>query len=140
MASNDCPTAVPTSNELYFSSLGDDPNLAEIVTRFVEEIPARLREMNSQFIRADWDHLSSLAHQIKGAAGSYGFMQVTPFAARLEESLHGGTPVGAIRAALEDLTAACRRMRAGAPNGDSNSDTVADLRVLIANAGKPDPA
>jgi len=94
MASNDCPTAVPTSNELYFSSLGDDPNLAEIVTRFVEEIPARLREMNSQFIRADWDHLSSLAHQIKGAAGSYGFMQVTPFAARLEESLHGGTPWG----------------------------------------------
>ena len=59
------------------------------------------------------DELARLAHQLKGAAGSYGFDQITPFAARLEHCIRSGEPLTAVNAAVEDLVDACRRTRAG---------------------------
>ncbi len=106
-------TASLIIDEVYYSTLGADPDLGEIVTMFVEEMPDRIRDMQSQFARSDWDELGRLAHQIKGAAGSYGFDQITPFAARLERVVRNGEPMGSIQAALNELSDACGRVRAG---------------------------
>lgn len=97
----------------FYSSLATDPDLHEIVEMFVEEMPGRIRDLQQQFATNDWDELARLAHQLKGAAGSYGFDQITPYAARLERSVRNGLPMNEIRSAHEDLCQACGRVRAG---------------------------
>ena len=107
--------AAATTEAVYYSVLGDDPDLSDIVALFVEEMPLRVRHLRGHFRCANWEELGRLAHQLKGAAGSYGFDQLTPFAARLEKTVRSGESQAAIQAALEDLVDACGRLRAGAP-------------------------
>jgi HPt (histidine-containing phosphotransfer) domain-containing protein len=104
-----------TAEIIYYSALGGDPDFAEIVALFVDEMPGRVRDMQAHFGCANWDELARLAHQLKGAAGSYGFDQLTPFAAGLEKSVRNGEPAAAVRAALDELLEVCGRVRAGAP-------------------------
>jgi HPt (histidine-containing phosphotransfer) domain-containing protein len=102
-----------TVDHVYYSALSADPDFADIVAMFVDEMPARVRDFQAQFACANWEELARLAHQLKGAAGSYGFDPITPLAARLEKAIRNGEPLAAIRAALEDLVDACGRVRAG---------------------------
>ena len=97
----------------FYSTLATDPDLSEIVEMFVEEMPGRIRHLQQQFVTNDWDELARLAHQLKGAAGSYGFDQITPYAARLERSVRNGLPMNEVRSAHEDLCQACARVRTG---------------------------
>jgi HPt (histidine-containing phosphotransfer) domain-containing protein len=108
-------SATASTEALYYSVLGDDRDLADIVALFVEEMPLRVRHLKAHFGCANWDELARLAHQLKGAAGSYGFDQITPFAAKLEKTVRDGEPQASIREALEGLVEACGRVRAGAP-------------------------
>ncbi len=96
-----------------YSSFGDDPDLGELVTMFVDEMPQRVATLLEQCQAADWEALSRTAHQLKGAAGSYGFDQLTPFAARLEASAKASVDVVAIHQAVDDLVELCGRAHAG---------------------------
>ena len=107
--------APATAQPAYYSALGADPDFAEIVGLFVDELPLRIRDMQGHFGCANWDELARLAHQLKGAAGSYGFDQITPFAVSLDKAVRNGEPQAVIRAALENLAEACSRVRAGGP-------------------------
>jgi histidine phosphotransfer protein HptB len=106
-------TAPQVVDDVYYSALSADADFADIVAMFVEEMPGRVREFQSQFACANWDELARLAHQLKGAAGSYGFDPITPLAASLEKTIRNGEPLTTIRAALEELVDACGRVRAG---------------------------
>lgn len=99
--------------ELY-SSLGTDPDMEELVEMFVDEMPERIAKLCGQYEAGNWSELQRLAHQLKGAAGSYGFDTITPFAARLEGSIRDGRTEVQIREALDDLVDLCRRARARA--------------------------
>ena len=68
------------TEELYYSTLAKDADLAEIVAMFVDEMPLRLRDLQAQFGCRQSGQLARLSHQLKGAAGSYGFDQITAFA------------------------------------------------------------
>lgn len=112
-------SAITAAEIGYYSVLGADADFAEIVGLFVDEMPGRIRDLKAHFGGANWDELARLAHQLKGAAGSYGFDQLTPFAARLETTLRNGEPAAAVRAALDELVEACGRVRAGRPQANS---------------------
>ena len=101
--------------ELLYSSLAADPDLGELVEMFVDEMPNRIAAMSEQMGTSELDKLRRTAHQIKGAAGSYGFDQITPHAMRLEYALRGGEPEERIHEALDELIDVCRRARAGMP-------------------------
>ena len=60
------------------SSLAADPDLCDLVDRFIQEMPDRINALESQARSRDWQQLSRTAHQLKGAAGSYGFAALTP--------------------------------------------------------------
>jgi HPt (histidine-containing phosphotransfer) domain-containing protein len=96
-----------------YSTLGCDPDLAELVDWFVGEVPNRLASLRQSFDAHDWSELGRLAHQIKGAAGSYGFPAVTPIAARLESAAKSAEPEDQILTALDELTTICCRLRSG---------------------------
>ena len=69
---------VASELEPLYSSLGADPDLAELVAMFVDEIAGRVGRMRDCLDAGDTDGLRRAAHQLKGAAGSYGFFQLTP--------------------------------------------------------------
>jgi HPt (histidine-containing phosphotransfer) domain-containing protein len=54
------------------------------------------------------------AHQLKGAAGSYGYLPITDMAARLENTIRESQPEEAVLRSLEELISMCRRVRCGA--------------------------
>lgn len=101
--------------ELLYSRLGEDPDLGEIVTMFVDEMPGRMATLQEQFNEHDWENLRRSAHQLKGAAGSYGFDEISPVAGRLETCIRDEEPLEQIHAAVEEIIDLCRRVRAGGP-------------------------
>lgn len=105
----------PKATEPLYSSLGGDPDLGEIVELFVEEMPGRMATVLGHFESGNWEELRRTAHQLRGAAGSYGFDPISPWAARLEECILGGRSEEEIRRAVEDLVTVCSRARGGAP-------------------------
>jgi HPt (histidine-containing phosphotransfer) domain-containing protein len=98
-----------------YSSLGGDPDLGELVEMFVFEMPDRIDRLERQYETANWEELRRTAHQIKGAAGSYGFHEITPAAAKLEAAIKGRTGEDQITADLNELLDLCRSVRAGVP-------------------------
>jgi HPt (histidine-containing phosphotransfer) domain-containing protein len=104
-----------TETELLYSSFGADPDMSELAEMFVDEMPVRIQCLTELVSSEDWQELGRFAHQLKGAAGGYGFDQLTPLAAHLETSVRDGNPEANIRDAADTLIDACSRVRAGAP-------------------------
>jgi HPt (histidine-containing phosphotransfer) domain-containing protein len=92
------------------SSLADDPDLFELVELYVDEMPQRIELLLGHFAAADWSGLAALAHQLKGAAGSHGFHQLTTPAAELERATRQQKTEAEILAALDQLVKLCRRV------------------------------
>jgi HPt (histidine-containing phosphotransfer) domain-containing protein len=102
------------SGPLY-STLAEDPDLAVIVAAFVEEMPERVGNLIRLAEGGDWEPLRQAAHQLKGAAGSYGFHPITSAAAQLEDAIRGSQPEEDVRRACDDLVTLCRLAQAGTP-------------------------
>lgn len=103
------------TTDLLYSRLGTDPDLGELVDMFVEEMPGRVAALLEQFQAGNLDGLRQSAHQMKGAAGSYGFDALSPAAGRLESSLRDEEPLEQVRVVMQELIDLCNRVRAGAP-------------------------
>ena len=93
-----------------YSLLADDPDLYEIVKMFVEEMPTRINQLMNEYVAKNWSELERTAHQLRGAAGSYGFGEVTPVAGKLEQSLKDNLSEEVIQQLLTELIELCRRM------------------------------
>lgn len=98
-----------------YSSYGADPDLGELVTLFVSEIPQRVDQLLTDLESGNWSGVQRTAHQLKGAAGSYGFSQVTPYADCVESLIRRRESEEQVRTAITSLVEVCRRMRPGAP-------------------------
>ena len=97
--------------EPLYSNLGGDLLLAEIVDMFVDEVPDRVEKLLEQLSSGDLEGLRRTAHQLKGAAGSYGFETISPCAAGVEDAIRTGEPEEAVRLAVEQLVELCDRVR-----------------------------
>ncbi|MEN6449418.1 MAG: Hpt domain-containing protein [Thermoguttaceae bacterium] len=106
--------AEPVTQCLY-SPLATDPDLAEIVALFVEEMPNRVATLLQCLNDKNWESLRRTAHQLKGAAGSYGFGPVTPCAGRLESAIQDRLSEEEIRQSVQELVTLCGRIRSGTP-------------------------
>jgi len=95
------------------STFGTDPVLSELVGMYVAEMPDRIAVLEKAFAGGDRERLRTCAHQIKGAAGSYGFDCLTQSAAALESVVRADRPAEEIRRSLEVLLNLCRRIIAG---------------------------
>ncbi len=101
--------------EYIYSRLSADPDLCDIVEMFVEEMPDRVDALLAKLAQADWEGLRQTAHQIKGAAGSYGFDAISPCAGNLETAIRDGQPEDQIRTAVDELVDFCNRAHGGSP-------------------------
>ncbi|WP_373060709.1 ATP-binding protein [Gemmatimonas sp.] len=69
---------------VLYSELRDDPDLAELVDAFVAGLPGKVERIEHAFSTGGTIDLARLAHQLKGAAGGYGYPSISN-AARLVE-------------------------------------------------------
>jgi HPt (histidine-containing phosphotransfer) domain-containing protein len=99
-----------TGHEVIYSPLGNDPVLGDIVRLYVDEMPQRIAALAAAHQTGDRQRLMTLAHQIKGSAGSHGFYSVTRLAGQLENLVRDDAP-DAIAQAVADLIDACGRAR-----------------------------
>ena len=106
---------MPLDNALLYSSLAENPCLGEIVDQFVDAMPERVAELRARFAAEDWEGLRRCAHQLKGAAGSYGFGVISVSAARLEDAIRHAQSDQIVAAAVEELSDLCGRARSGGP-------------------------
>jgi HPt (histidine-containing phosphotransfer) domain-containing protein len=108
-------TSLHLDERLLYSDLAADPDLGEIVDLFVTEMPEKIAAMRADFSAGSWESLRRTAHQLKGAAGSYGFADVSPSAAALEAAVRTSAPERRIGEALDALAELCHRLRPGPP-------------------------
>jgi len=76
----------------------DDPDMAELVTYFVQEIPQRIEALRDYCESGDREGVQRLAHQLKGSSAGYGFDELGQAAASLSQ--------------IEELTDLLRRVQA----------------------------
>jgi HPt (histidine-containing phosphotransfer) domain-containing protein len=105
-----------THTDPIYSSFGADPLLGELVEMYVAEMPDRIAALEQALAAENLDGLRRTAHQMKGAAGSYGFDCLTTAAGSLEAAIKEKQTLDQIEQSLDELTRLCRRIRRGSPN------------------------
>jgi HPt (histidine-containing phosphotransfer) domain-containing protein len=98
-------------NDAVVSTLGDDPDLGELVDEYVAVLEARIIAIERAAAAGDRRQAEILAHQMVGGAGSLGFAPISEAARRVEELARDGT-APALTAGVGVLAALCRRARA----------------------------
>ena len=64
----------------------EDGSLRDIVQEFVDGLANRLEELSQAHDKLDWDMLTLLTHRLKGAAGSYGYPDISRICADMESN------------------------------------------------------
>ncbi len=72
------------------SQFADDPDMAEVIASFVRQLPDRCQSMREALKNGDLPTLQRLAHQMKGAGGSYGYPMLTQAGKELESAVKAG--------------------------------------------------
>jgi signal transduction histidine kinase/DNA-binding response OmpR family regulator len=101
----------PTQDALV-STLVDDADMQEIIREFVRDLPGRSAAILRASRASDIETLKRLAHQLKGAAGGYGFPRITEAAAEVEQAVNEGLDRPILESRAEALANLCRRVRA----------------------------
>jgi len=108
----DNATGLPS--DPIFSSFGSDPDMAELVELFVSELPDRVEAIRSAAHQGRLSDLRILAHNMKGAAGGYGFGVLSDAAAAVEGPLRtGAMDLNSVRSKVDELVNLCGRASAG---------------------------
>lgn len=93
------------------SEFADDPDMADIVALFVGELPRRLADMHRALGAGDLEQVRVFAHQLKGAAGGYGFPKLGEAAALVDQGVKEGCDANVVRSRVGMLAAIAARIR-----------------------------
>jgi len=104
-----------SEHQPIYSLLAADSALAGIVAQFVSELPDRVSAMKQTFALGEQERLRSQAHQLKGAAGSYGFDVLSQAAERLEALILNRCSVGELATSLKEVCDIVALVRSGRP-------------------------
>jgi histidine phosphotransfer protein HptB len=77
-------TQPPAIQRLTSQLVQEDPEMRDIVAEFVQDLPKRLQKFRQAYVELDWSLLTTLAHQLKGAGGSYGYPAISNLCAQME--------------------------------------------------------
>lgn len=91
------------------STYADEPEMRELARMFVDELPARLEQITRALDAHQISDLTRLAHQLKGAAGGYGFMPITEKAREVETLARSEQDKDGLIAQVDQLVELCQR-------------------------------
>ena len=104
------------------SELADDQEFAPLINKFLQNLKTKVKQMSECLITKRLDDLASLAHQLKGAGGGYGFPTITDAAKLVEQRAKTEVDIEQIATAVSELTSLCQRAIASGNQSDA-SDT-----------------
>ena len=97
------------------SEYRSDPDMAELIEFFLQELAHHAQELGQAFETGDSRRLRVLAHQLKGAAGGYGYPSISATAGRLEAGVIADeADLSSLAERVEELIRLCRQAAAGA--------------------------
>lgn len=99
-----------THGGVLVSEFADDPEIFDIVVRFVESLPFAVATLREATERQELERLRRLAHQLKGSAGGVGFPTITEAASCVEVAASQGSSDLAL--SVDVLTRLCLAARA----------------------------
>ena len=85
------------------STLENQSSLQELLARFISKLPQRVSTINDLVRVRDMEELRRAVHQLKGAAGGYGFPQITEAASKAEKKISPEAELEEVRAEVESL-------------------------------------
>ena len=91
-----------------------DHDMLELVEMFVASLPDRIAAIEKAIDTRDLATLARLVHQLKGAAGGYGFPSITEAAREIHPDRMAREDPETLRHQVRALVDLCRRARAGA--------------------------
>jgi len=81
----DTRTEAPTTEYIY-SSWRNDPDYADLLPLFVDELPL-MRSALVEFAKVcDFENVKREAHKLRGSAGGYGYPGLSDLAGQLEDT------------------------------------------------------
>jgi len=92
------------------SALATQSGMMEIITEFVDGLPGEVKKMTDSLEKKDMTALRQVVHQLRGAAGGYGFAAVTQPATSVEKTIDASGTVEAITAEIKSLIEVVRRI------------------------------
>jgi diguanylate cyclase (GGDEF)-like protein len=92
------------------SALAESDKFRGVLEKFVARLPQRIDEIQKLLDAQDMEQLVRAVHQVKGAAGGYGFPDITLAASRAEESIKRAEDLAAISGQVDQLLALIRRV------------------------------
>lgn len=97
--------------KLVSQLLLEDGDLRDIIEEFVAGLDVRIHEIQQAHDRLDWEQLTTLAHRLKGAAGSYGYPDISRLCAEMEQRFrsHAADDFARWMSELNHMTAAARQ-------------------------------
>ena len=95
------------------SDLASDPVIAPLLEKFLAELATKVDGIRAAIDAADLAEVSRIAHQIKGAAGSYGFPSITAAAEHVEATATEIDALKSIDEPVRQLTELCGRVSIG---------------------------
>jgi diguanylate cyclase (GGDEF)-like protein len=129
------PKSVSTSPvggaERLRSSHAANPKMREIIGKFVGRLPDRVSELERLLAAEDLEALRQAAHQLKGAAGGYGFGAITDAAARLEARIKTHDAFDSITAEVHELIALIARVEGYDAADDPDDPDGGRRRILL---------
>ncbi|MFT4554791.1 MAG: PAS domain S-box-containing protein [Planctomycetaceae bacterium] len=102
------PEKSPTSIEPLISDFADDPDMVEIIEMFVDGLSDRIESIKTAFEDRNFTTVSGIAHQLKGAAGGYGYPSLSELAFAVEHLAKQNADDAQIEDALDLLIGQCR--------------------------------
>lgn len=96
------------------SSFADDPEMRDLLVFFVDDLSRRVEAIRRALLDQDRAQLHTLAHQLSGSAGGYGYTSIGDVARLLEKQTRSGQLSDEMELSLlheraEDLISICRR-------------------------------
>lgn len=117
----------PADSEPLRSQYADRPVIARLLGEFVGRLDGRVQAMETALAASQTEELRRLAHQLKGAAGSYGYPSLSAAARTLEDEARQGR-LGPAGVALRCVVSLCRAVEMGwtpAPNPEAGEPALA---------------
>jgi PAS domain S-box-containing protein len=114
-----------------YSRLASKPAFEPIITRFVEQLPADIAELQQAASNDDHAQIAATAHRLKGSGGTVGFDAFFEPAKQLESAAKAQDNE-AVRLAMTQLIDVAGRARTGSPAEIDETSTTSTVPVISA--------
>ncbi|MBN1344196.1 MAG: response regulator [Phycisphaerae bacterium] len=116
------------SSNALIDGLEGDPEIEELISTFVNNLRERVDALKRHLADGDLAALASLAHQIKGTSGNYGFPELGDQAKRVEQAAKTGMDLESLANVVGHLIDMCGRVCATSGRA-STSETPSATRA-----------